>query len=595
MYTNIITRSKKAAAKTCTGMLLAIGLIVTSQATAQSLPPKSTNIIDYKRLAQVKQTSNNMGSAIYSAKDSVLDVVTLQQPDFIYRLGARIPLKKQDIQKGQVVLLRYDARTVSSGLETGEARVNWVLHTTKEVKDRVDRSMSISSTWSTYFVPLLLPEDADPKHLALMMQHGFPPQQFLLKNIQLWVCPKGTKIENLPKTRVSYQGIDANAAWRKKAHERIEQYRKGNIDITFLHNGAPLQDATVQIKLKRHLFNWGAAVQAQSIVEEPGQLDRIAKLFNTVVFENDLKIKHWKKNQNHAAVLQAMKMLEERQIAIKGHALIWPGFKYLTREFEANSSDPAKIKKMLDEHMTEIIAATKGKISRWDVVNEAYTNTDLQTITGSEEILYDGFRKLQKADPKALRFVNEYGIISRGGIDKKKQQWYYDFVQRIDQNTSGLVDGIGMQSHIGYDLTPPERVLSILDFYAPLKKRIAISEFTMDVDDPVVREQYTRDFMIAAFSHPTVTDFLFWGTKGEKNDIFDQKNELGVMGRAFDQLVNHEWKTDLEGKTNEQGQCNGRGFYGTYSYSYTINGERFAGTFNLLPNVLEKIVVRNGD
>ncbi len=37
----------------------------------------------------------------------------------------------------------------------------------------------------------------------------------------------------------------------------------------------------------------------------------------------------------------------------------------------------------------------KGKVSHWDVVNEAYTNQDLQTITGSEEILYDGFRTLK--------------------------------------------------------------------------------------------------------------------------------------------------------------------------------------------------------
>ena len=32
-------------------------------------------------------------------------------------------------------------------------------------------------------------------------------------------------------------------------------------------------------------------------------------------------------------------------------------------------------------------------------------------------------------------FTNEYGIISKGGLDTKKQQWYYDFIKRIDENT----------------------------------------------------------------------------------------------------------------------------------------------------------------
>ena len=184
------------------------------------------------------------------------------------------------------------------------------------------------------------------------------------------------------------------------------------------------------------------------------------------------------------------------------------------------------------------------------------------------------------------RFTNEYGIISKGGIDTQKQQWYYDFIKRIDENTGGLVQGIGIQSHMGSDLTPPERVLEILSFYATLGKQISISEFTMDIQDAKVREQYTRDFMIAAFSHPNVSEFLFWGNTEDgrgKSDIFTKDNDIGIMGKAYFSLVHDAWNTNLNAKTSEEGIISGRGFFGTYEYTFVEDGKVVTGTFQVQP------------
>jgi endo-1,4-beta-xylanase len=166
-------------------------------------------------------------------------------------------------------------------------------------------------------------------------------------------------------------------------------------------------------------------------------------------------------------------------------------------------------------------------------------------------------------DPKAERFINEYGIISSGGIDKIKQDWYYNYIKEIDQNTHNSIDGIGMQSHIGSDLTSPEIILSILDRFATLDKKISISEFTMDIPDPDIRRNYTRDFMLAAFSHPAVSEFLFWGyfePKHPKAGLIDENFEWTEMGKAFDSLVNKEWKTSLNLTTDEKGTLYGNGF-----------------------------------
>ena len=108
----------------------------------------------------------------------------------------------------------------------------------------------------------------------------------------------------------------------------------------------------------------------------------------------------------------------------------------------------------------------------------------------------------------------------------------------------------------------------------------------MDVQDPEVREQYTRDFMIAAFSHPNVSEFLFWGNTEDgrnKSDIFTVDNEIGNMGKAYFSLVHEVWKTNLNGVTSAEGIVSGRGFFGVYDYSFVEAGNLVTGKFLVRP------------
>jgi endo-1,4-beta-xylanase len=269
-------------------------------------------------------------------------------------------------------------------------------------------------------------------------------------------------------------------------------------------------------------------------------------------------------------------------MSVKGHALIWPGFRHLPDDYKTNQDNKKLINENVNKHLADILSATKDKIIRWDVVNEAYSNQDLQKITGSEDILFNAFKMMKEKYPAIKRNVNEFGIISHGGLNKKKQDWYYDFVKRIDASVPNGVDAIGMQSHIGTDLTPPERVYSIIDRYAGLNKKISISEFTLDIDDPLLRQMYTEDFLIAAFSHPAIDEFLFWGYKGasdSKVDIFNNNGAVGTMGKAYMGLVNGLWKTKFTSSTDRIGSSKSRGFFGTYECKITTNGKTITKTF----------------
>ncbi|MDG2280264.1 MAG: endo-1,4-beta-xylanase [Flavicella sp.] len=526
--------------------------------------------------------------------EDVLAIETTVRPQFIYKASTAIPIKKMALEKGQKVLVAFKGKTVFSGLETGEARFLWVLNQTGDYKGNISSTISLSKEWKQYYIPFEITQDVKKEKLRMAIQFGYQPQKALFSDIEILVFDKTVPLEKLPKTKIKYVGMEEDAAWRKKALANIESIRKGTFNLRFEKNGVPLKNKQIEIKQIKHEFSWGATINAADILNDKNQLKYLSRDFNEVVFANDLKIKSWHREKNRARTLAAMEAIGETDLKLKGHVLIWPGFQYQNKETRTMENNPEELTKLIRDHVVNITETTKGKVSHWDVVNEAYTNKDFQRITGSEEILYDGFRILKELQPTVGRFTNEYGIISKGGIDFEKQQWYYEYIKRIDKNTGGLVDGIGIQCHIGSDLTPPEKVISILNYYGTLKKKISISEFTMEIKDDEVREKYTADFIIAAFSQPNVSEFLFWGFHAEGNPkaiLYHKDWTYSPMGKAYHDLVLDRWQTELKEKTNKEGQLSVNGFYGTYEYRYKEKGKIKKGVFVLKKNGAKELKI----
>lgn len=556
---------------------------------AQEVPRGGENIVASDKLKSINFSKEEGNISITTENTTtILTATTAKQPNFIYNLGIRIPLNPRKIIEKQAMLLSFQARTLESSLETAEAKISWIFKQSEssDPKDVTERSVSLSQKWQTYYLPFEALKTSDGNAI-LSMLFGFTPQKFEIKDIQLQVYPKGFDFEKLPKTKITYPGMEANAPWRIAAEKRIEAIRKGNFEIEFSVKGKKVQNTNVTIELQRHAFPFGAAVNAEDVVNNERHFEAIKKLFNVIVFENDLKMKKWVFAKKRPITLEAIDKLNQNNIEVKGHVLVWPGLRYLTDDIKANKDNPEKVKEIILNHIKSVTQATKGKISHWDVVNEVYTNKDLQNITGSDDILFEAFKKAKEYDPKAERFINEYGIISGGGINKTKQDWYYNFIKTIDTKTAGLIDGIGMQSHIGSDLTPPEKVLEILNHFSELHKKISISEFTLDLLDEDVKAQYTTDFMIAAFSQPAVSEFLFWGyyaPNNHKAGLLNKDFQLTKMGNAYYNLVNTKWKTKINTTTNTEGKIADSGFYGSYQYDFTLEGKNYKGTFNVATN-----------
>lgn len=290
------------------------------------------------------------------------------------------------------------------------------------------------------------------------------------------------------------------------------------------------------------------------------------ELFNKVVLENDLKWPQWEANRRRA--LDGLAWLRAHGITdIRGHNLVWPGWKWLPRDLRALAATPEALRARVNRHIAGEAGAVRGLVTEWDVVNEPYSNRDLQKILG-DGVLADWFHRAREADPHAILYINDYSILTRGGGDTAHQDHYYKTIQDLDRQHAP-VQGIGMQGHFNASLTPPARVLEILDRFAKLGKRIQVTEFDIDIDDEQLQASYTRDFMTAVFSHPAVDGFLMWGFwEGRhwrpRGAMFRRDWSPKPNAGVYRDLVFHRWWTDTQGRTGADGVFRTRGFLGDY-------------------------------
>ncbi|MEW6046999.1 MAG: endo-1,4-beta-xylanase [Bacillota bacterium] len=376
-----------------------------------------------------------------------------------------------------------------------------------------------------------------------------------------------------------YVGGESDVAWRQAAEARIERIRKAELRVVVVDlNGQPVRGATVGVHMKRHAFPFGTAVSASLLTSPAGEEYReaILKHFNVAVFENAFKWPYWE-NWGRSKGLAALAWLEEHDIPLRGHTLVWPGWQYLPAWVRFLEDDPAALHEAVLEHIREEAGALRGRVIAWDVLNEPYSNRDLMKILG-DEAMVEWFKAAREADPGAQLFINDYGILSSGGLDRKHQDAYFATIRYLLEQGAPL-DAIGMQGHFDSDLTPPERLLEILDRFAVFDKPIWITEFDVDIEDEELQAAYLRDFFTAVFSHPAVEGILMWGfwdgAHWKQNaPLYRRDWTLKRSGRAWLDLVFGQWWTNEAGTTDANGTFATRGFLGDYEVEVSAGGRR---------------------
>ena len=477
------------------------------------------------------------------------------------------------IAKDDALVVQFWAKSVG-----GPAQTEFVFELNDPYVAAVQVGVSLTPQWTLYSAPFRAEQDYAIGRVGARFRLGYGSQSFELGGVIVKNYGKTLNLSALPTAGFSYLGREANAAWRTAANARIERLRKADLSVKVLDSsGQPVSGATVKMEMQRHAFPFGSSVNAERLLEQSSDgrtyQKTILELFSQVVLENDLKWPDWELYSRSRA-LEALKLFKSQNIPVRGHNLVWPcdNDYCLPRDVPALFTAPDQLRARIDQHLQDILGATKGQIIEWDVINEPSANKRLSKVLGEDEMAAQ-LKRAKQLEPNAKMLINDYGNLGEGNLDGEFKR----ILKRMLELGAPL-EGIGLQGHFSFKLTPPEELYGRLEDFGALGLPLSITEFDVNIPDEQLQADYLRDFLTMAFSSRHVSKFLMWGFwEGEhwlpQAALYRQDWSLKPNGQAFKDLLFKTWWTNASGSSSASGQYGTRGFLGDYKITVTVGSK----------------------
>jgi len=517
-------------------------------------------------------------------------VITNADPAKAYGAQFTAPIQAA-VSKGEHVLALIKARVV--GTASGEVLAKLQLRGAPYTSFGNTVGLGIHPEWTELPVLFTTDQNITENKAAMVLLCAHREQTLEVESVRVLKYPKDTDVTRFPKAKPikrTYQGREPDAAWRKAALERIEQHRKAELSLVVKgKDGQIMANKEVRLKLKRHAFGFGSAVVAKRFSGETADDQRyreiVDRLFSIVVFENDLKDGQWspdfgedRKKQRNAELEAAFAWLETRHIPVRGHYLMQVPTPYNLHGI----TDNAEIRSRTLASVKERLAFVKDRVIEWDVINHpiAWGGADMLNKRPGLEHLDREVFKLSRSLTALPFFVNEDQVFRPGPQCDET----FTYIQAL--NEAGLtVDGLGNQAHFHESYLPsPEHLLAVTDRFATIVPRQSITEYDIvTTEDEELAADYTRDVLIAVFSHPAYSSFLLWGFwEGShwKPEAASWAKDWSIRprGEVLEEWIGKRWYTALTAKTDAEGRVSWRGFPGWYE----VSGEGVEGMMKAL-------------
>jgi GH35 family endo-1,4-beta-xylanase len=507
-----------------------------------------------------------------------------------------------EVKAGDVVLAEFWMRAANTSVESGEAKSEFVFERSGDPWTKsVSYTLSAGPQWKKFSIPFTIIEDRPAGGAHICFRMGYHPQAFELADLKVTNYGSKVKIADLPQTRVSYEGAESDAPWRKEALDRIEKIRKSDLTLIVKDSkGNLLPGVKVALRMKNQAFRFGTAVVAKDLAIQGPENERyqmeVARLFNRVVFENDLKWGPWEEGASNNGYWQrqyvqgAMKWLAERNIDVRGHNMVWGTWRYLPGSLKNLSGDPKALEAAIEDRIKDVGGTMKGQLVEWDVVNEPVPEHQLTDLLG-QEAMVTWYQTARQVDPKALLFVNDYpSPDTTGHLDA------YDKVIQFLQQKGAPLGAIGLQGHVGNSPWSIPALLQTLDKLGAHGLPIEITEYDTEISDRTLDAQFMKDFMTAVFSHPSVEGFIMWGFWDgahwhKRAPIFNEDWTEKPTGQVYEQLVLRDWRTNTDGVTDANGIYRVRAFLGDYEVTISDGSKTVKSAATLTKDGLPWTVV----
>ena len=233
-------------------------------------------------------------------------------------------------------------------------------------------------------------------------------------------------------------------------------------------------------------FTVGAAVNVDAVWgRNAAEAKIVTDNFNSIVAENCMKgeVIHPEEDTYFwDDADRTVKFAEDNGLEMIGHCLVWhsqPPKWMFTDEKGDTVSRQVLIDRMRD-HITTVMTRYKGRIKGWDVVNEAVNDdgtmrqSPYYRIIGPDYIEL-AFKFAHAADPNAELYINDYSMAKPG-----KRATICKIVRGLKAKGC-RVDGIGMQSHNGYNYPDLKEYEASIDSFAACGVKVMMTELDMNM------------------------------------------------------------------------------------------------------------------
>ncbi|BAM03107.1 endo-1,4-beta-xylanase [Phycisphaera mikurensis] len=509
------------------------------------------------------------------------------------------------IRRGDVLLLRFHARTLSSEQEDGLGTITaFVQQNERPFNPSLMETVSIGPEWTRIALPFRSLQDYPPDGDQLTLGVGGAVQELEVAGVGLLRFPAGTRVRDLPVTRITYPGREPDAPWRAAAERRIRELRTSPMTVAVVDaDGRPVAGAEVRVDHLRHGFAFGTAVRVETLLgndaDAAAYREKLFAHFNTATPENGLKWGRWEDPRHRTATMRALRVLRDAGLAVRGHALVWPSWAKsrvdLTAErAAAEAGDTQPLREKIEAHLVDVLRETSGLVDAWDVVNEPWNHHDFMDLLG-DEAMVRWFEIARRQAPRKKLFLNDFGILTVGDQETDGHQDHYFKTISYLLDRGAPLDAIGVQGHFGSaGLTPPDRIERILDRFAGFGLPITITEFDLMTQDEELQADYTRDLLTVAFSHPAVDGFILWGfwdgAHWRGNAAMYRRDwTLKPAGRAILDLMD-AWSTHATVTTDASGVATLTAFHGDYELGVEAPAGRGSVAFTLRPGTTEAAI-----
>lgn len=519
-------------------------------------------------------------TAVWSP-DGVLRVENFAKPKFSDHVSGNWKFH-QSAKRGDVVLARFLARSEYARQESGEAEFEFVVRQDQPTYvPHVKLSLTAGPDWALLEIPFVIQRDVTAEQGKILLAFGTIPQAVEIANFELLNFGDRVKLSDLPQTRFTYRGREKGAAWRQAALERITKYRTAPIAVSVIDAaGKPVPDARVEVRLKRPAFLWATSVDSGFLLaDSPDALkyrETLLAMFDTATIENGFKWPKWSGSvATREEALRASDWIQAQGLRQRGHTLTWPGDKFSPRRIATMPAPREGLSLLVQEHIRDLMTATKGRIYGWDVINEMIHERDYFKTMPETEVA-EWFKLARKTDPHTKLFINDYGMLN----SRKSPETIASYLKIVDGllAAGAPIDVMGIQGHVGRQVRDPEDVLADLALLDTPGLELQITEFDINTADEQLQADYTRDFLIALYSHPSVTGFTkwgFWEKKHWKSDaaMFRADWSEKPNAKVWRDLVRGQWLTKVLATTDAAGNVATRGHLGDYEFNVTLGGK----------------------